>query len=79
MLSIVEMPRVIFSPDSAGMRKTNLKCEMFIFMAVQDEFDELSELRVRYLVHIIWCYAGLVKLRTREKCNLLTLSRLFDI
>ena len=25
MLSIVEMPRVIFSPDSAGMRKTNLR------------------------------------------------------
>ena len=43
MLSIVEMPRVIFSPDSAGMRKTNLKCEMFIFMAAQDEYDELSE------------------------------------
>ena len=25
MFSMVEMPRVIFSPDSAGMRKTNLK------------------------------------------------------
>ena len=24
MLSMVEMPKVIFSPDSAGMRKTNL-------------------------------------------------------
>ena len=24
MLSMVEMPRVIFSPDSAGIRKTNL-------------------------------------------------------
>ena len=34
MLSIVEMPRVIFSPDSAGMRKTNLKWEMFLYMVV---------------------------------------------
>ena len=25
MLSMVEMPKVIFSPDSAGMRKTNLR------------------------------------------------------
>ena len=25
MLSMVEMPNVIFSPDSAGMRKTNLR------------------------------------------------------
>jgi hypothetical protein len=25
MLSIVEMPSVIFSPDSAGIRKTNLE------------------------------------------------------
>ena len=24
MLSMVEMPNVVFSPDSAGMRKTNL-------------------------------------------------------
>ena len=32
MLSIVEMPRVIFSPDSAGMRKTNLKCGYSIFI-----------------------------------------------
>ena len=25
MFSMVEMPKVIFSPDSAGMRKTNLR------------------------------------------------------
>ena len=27
MLSMVEMPRVIFSPDSAGIRNTNLEQE----------------------------------------------------
>ena len=29
MLSIVEMPRVIFSPDSAGIRKTHLSIRNF--------------------------------------------------
>ena len=32
MLSMVEMPRVIFSPDSAGIRKTNLKYASSIFI-----------------------------------------------
>ena len=28
MLSMVEMPKVIFSPDSAGMRNTNLRIKI---------------------------------------------------
>ena len=31
MLSIVEIPKVIFSPDSAGIRNTNLGNKLFYY------------------------------------------------
>ena len=37
MLSMVEMPRVIFSPDSAGIRNTNLEdnCDFICILATK--------------------------------------------
>ena len=55
MLSMVEIPRVIFSPDSAGIRKTNLKYVSSIFIRIRSVTCSRSVMhyvKVKSYIHI---------------------------
>ena len=76
MLSMVEMPRVIFSPDSAGMRNTNLLLNLLSFFFIWWMVFLMLQEGVTSPGIVIWCYVRLGPVKDATFWHYLSL---FDI
>ena len=58
MLSMVEMPRVIFSPDSAGIRNTNLEDKCDFILVLKSKMSHLQATRKTDRARMLMSTAG---------------------